>query len=346
MRLLEHLGKRSRPLLIALGLAFVLLLGAIDYLTGAEISFSIFYLLPISVVAWLVGRAAGIVMSAAGATTWFVADMLAEHVYSHPAIPYWNAIMRLGFFLVVTHTLTGLRASRERQEELGHFIVHDLRSPLGTVMTGLQFLQDTAGETMDTAQRGLVETCLTSCNRMMTLVNSLLDLARLESGHMPVQLREVKVKELVESSLEQVGVWAKAHSVSLAAELEAREEVVWADMTLTMRILVNLLSNAIRFSPAGSEVTVRVAPSDASMLAFSVTDQGCGIPPEWVGKVFDKFAQVEAQKAGRAIGSGLGLTFCRLAVEAQGGRIWLESEVDKGTTVSFTLPAGAQAQHA
>jgi len=84
-----------------------------------------------------------------------------------------------------------------------------------------------------------------------------------------------------------------------------------------------------------------VASAQADQLALSVTDQGVGIPKEWTNKVFDKFAQIEARKAAGAVGSGLGLTFCRRAVEAQGGRIWLQSELGKGTTVTFTLPVAS-----
>ncbi len=347
MKVMEYLSKRSKSSLIVLGIVFILLLGMTDYLTGPELAFSIFYLLPISLTAWFVGERIGIVMSVAGATSWLVADLLAGPIYSHPVIPYWNATVRLGFFLIVTHALSGLKTSRERQGELGQFIVHDLRSPLANVMTGLQTLQEIAGETMDTTQKDLIQMCLVSCNRMLTLVNSLLDLARLEGGHMPLQLSSVNVKELAESSLKQVTVWAGRNHVTLDYDLEADAETVYTDFELTMRVLVNLLSNAIKFSKPESVVTVRVTPSDTAMLTFSVIDQGRGIPKEWADKAFEKFAQIEAHKMGGAVvGSGLGLTFCRLAVESLGGHIWLESEAGKGTTISFTLPTSIQANHA
>ncbi len=347
MRVTKFLSKQSKFSLVILSLIFILILGIVDYLTGPEISFSIFYLLPISLAAWFIGKREGIAMSAAGAASWLIADLLAGQLYSHPAIPYWNAAVRLGFFVIVTHTVSGLKSSRERQEELSQFIVHDLRSPLSNVMTGLQTLQEIAGETLDSTQKSLIQMCLVSCNRMLTLINSLLDLARLEGGHMPLQLSEVNVKELVESSLKQVSVWADRNHVALDSDLAADVEMVYTDFELTMRILVNLLSNAIKFSKPESAVTVCTTSSDNAMLTFSVIDQGAGIPKEWADKVFNKFIQVEAHKTGRGtvVGSGLGLTFCRLAVEALGGHIWLKSEVDKGTTITFTLPVSAQTSH-
>jgi signal transduction histidine kinase len=195
---------------------------------------------------------------------------------------------------------------------------------------------------MDADQKDVVDTCIMSCNWTLTLINSLLDLARLESGQMPLQLCEVNIENLIESSLKQVTVWAEQKRVTLTSYLNRGVETVYTDPEVAMRILVNLLSNAIKFSQSESVVAVYVAPSNANMVAFSVTDQGPGILKEWVDKVFDKFVQVKARKAGSAVGSGLGLTFCRLAVEAQGGRIWLDSEIDKGTTVTFTLPMSAR----
>lgn len=341
MKLLEYLGKQSKLYLTILGLALVGLFGIIDYLTGPELAFSIFYLIPISLIAWLAGRQAGIALSIAGAVVWLIADLLAGGAYSHPLIPFWNTLVRFGFFLIVTYVLSVLRAARERQEELRQFVVHDLRTPLSIVTTGLLTLQDLAGESLDAAQKNLVEMCIVSSQRMATLINSLLDMARLESGQLLLQFSQVNVKELIESSLKQVAVLAKRSHVTLTPQLDANLETVYADAEVTTRVLVNLLGNAIKFSRPESVITIRSAPYNISMAALSVIDQGRGVPKEWVDKVFDKFAQVEAHKTGSAVGSGLGLTFCRLAVEAQGGRIWLDSEVNKGTTLTFTLPIDA-----
>ena len=289
-------------------------------------------------VAWMKGRTAGLLLAIAGAIIWLIADLLGGHVYSNLTIPYWNATVRLGFFFIVSHTLTKAKVFRDQKEAMSRFVIHDLRSPLNNVMTGLSLLEDNAQETMDASQKKLVEMSQISCDRMLTLLNTLLDLAQLERGSMPLNREMVKVKDLVESSLEQVSVWASQINVKLACELDSSIETVFADPSLSIRILVNLLSNAIKFSRAGAVVVVRSSPRESGMLMFSVIDHGRGIPPEWVSKVFDQYAQVDAYNKEGVIGSGLGLTFCRYAVKAQGGRIWLESEVGKGTNLSFTLP--------
>jgi signal transduction histidine kinase len=324
---------------MSLGFALAILLSLFDYLTGPELSFSIFYLIPVSMISWLAGRRCGIVMSITSGLLWFAVDSLSGHSYSHPAVPYWNAAVRLGFFLIVTFAVAALRSAEERREELGHFIVHDLRAPLSNVMTGLQTLQEIGGDTQDKTQTDLVVMCLISCRRMLTLINSLLDLAQLESGRMALVQSDQDVQALVDASLQQVAVWAERNRVTLASHLDPGVSTVYADPMMTVRVLVNLLSNAIKFSKPGSVVTVRAAPAEADKIAFSVIDQGQGIPQAWAGKVFDKFVnKADTRKVMGSVGSGLGLAFCRLAVEAQGGRIWLESEEGKGTTVTFTLP--------
>jgi signal transduction histidine kinase len=339
MRILEYLDTRSRTFVSTLGFALVGLVGLLDYLTGPELSFSIFYLIPVSMVAWFADRRVGILASTASVLAWLAADLWSGRIYSSAAVPYWNAVVRYGLFLIVTFTLSSLHAARARQEEMGHFIVHDLRSPLSLVLSSLQFVRDSTGEITTEEARNLVAMCIASCNRMMSLINSLLDLARLESGKMPLQMREVATRELLEDATQQVSVLSGRGSVSLAVRVGEEDSAVLADYDVSVRILVNLLSNAVKFSPTNSTVTAGAERHGSDMIAFTVTDQGGGIPEEWQDKVFDKFSQVDVHRAGIATGSGLGLAFSRLAVEVQGGRIWLESEVGAGTTISFTLPA-------
>jgi signal transduction histidine kinase len=268
-----------------------------------------------------------------------VADLLSRS-YSHPTIPFWNALVRLSFFLIVSFTLTSLQAARTRQEEMMHFIVHDLKSPLSNVSIGLDLLRDTASAHMDKDEQAIIAMCIASCDRTTTLINSLLDLARLESGKLPLQRREARVKEMIEIAAQQTSAFAMRRNVALVTHFD-EEATVFADFDVTVRILVNLLSNAIKFSPEQATVTINAVPRDNHVMTFTVTDTGPGIPIEWQDKVFDSFTQIDAHKAGYATGSGLGLTFCRAAIEAQGGHIWIQSELGKGTTMIFTLPIQA-----
>jgi len=338
---MQYLARRSNAFVVVLALILVVALGIIDYLTGPELAFSIFYLLPISLAAWRVGARAGIAISIVAAGSWLLADLLGGNSYSRSATPYWNTGVRLAFFLIVTYALSALRRARERQGELATFIVHDLRSPLSVAITGLQTLDTLEGDGLNARQRELIGVCLRSGERTLALVNTLLDIARLEDGKMPLSLSHVNAAELAQSALQQVELSAQEKQVSLACQVDAAVSTVYADEAIMVRILVNLLGNSLKVSPPESTLTVSVAPFETGWVAFRVVDQGRGIPKAQISRVFDKFKQVDSYGFGGGVGSGLGLTFCRLAVEAQGGRIWLESEVGRGTTVTFTLPVQA-----
>jgi signal transduction histidine kinase len=332
----DWLSRRSRNFWITIGLVMVALIAIVDYFTESDIL--ILYLIPIILVDWFAGEKPGVILAVASAIAWFAADVLSTQHDTGNVVPYWNLAVRSAIFLIVTYMLSGLLASRKRQEELMHFIVHDLRSPLTNVLTGLQTLRQMRNGQMDESEQELLDMALVSSNRILTLVNSLLDLPRLENRKMPVQTQEVRVDDLVNNSLAVVALWAAQNRVNIVYEPDPQVQTVIADPDITTRVLVNLLSNALKYTPPDSTITIRVRTSNNGMVTFSVTDQGPGIPPEWVEKVFDKYAQVEARKEGAS--TGLGLTFCQLAVEAQKGRIWIESELGKGTTVLFTLPAG------
>jgi signal transduction histidine kinase len=340
----KFLRRRSRPALVTSAFGLICAIGALDYLTGQELSFSIFYLVPVSLAAWFAGGRYGILVSILAAAAWLAADLLAGGIYSHHAIPFWNAAVRLGFFIIVSAALSTLRASLARQEELTRFIVHDLRAPLANVMTGLQALQEIGGDATDSARKDMVERCLASSQRMLNLINSLLDLARLELGRMPLRSTQTSAQELVASALEQVSMWAAQRRLRLMTEASTDIESVYADPEVASRVLVNLLSNAIKTSRPESAVTLRVARSGESMVAFSVADRGPGVPRKLAAKLFEKYGQLGTRGSGSATGTGLGLAFCRQAIVAQGGRIWLESTGSEGSTVTFTLPTSSEKQ--
>lgn len=335
MNWLRFLARQSRATILAIGLILVVVLGLVDYVTGPEISFSIFYLIPTASLAWVSGLTAGVIASIAAASTYLVADLLGPEVYSHPSIPYWNALVRLGFFLIVAVSLSSLRSAQDKRQELRQFVVHDLRSPLSNVMTGLDILREDSDSRLNEQQKGFVDMCMVSCTRMLTLINSLLDLPRLERGRMPLKREPVAADQLVVVALAQVRLWAQQKDVHMDVETPS-DHVVEADAEITVRVLVNILSNAVKHAPDGSMITIRSTRHDNNHVAFSVRDEGVGVAKEWAKKVFEPYVQTEPEDA--AHGSGLGLAFSRRAVRAQGGEIWIESAPAKGATVTFTLP--------
>ncbi|MCX7642487.1 MAG: HAMP domain-containing histidine kinase [Armatimonadetes bacterium] len=231
-----------------------------------------------------------------------------------------------------------LQDQEHLRDALIEFLVHDLRSPLTNIISGLETLLVSTEEDLKAEDRELIELALIGAHRLLTMVNSILDLRKLEEGKFPLYLKEFDPHEAVGEAVRQVQLWARQNSVALQVDFapEVPHKMV-ADRWVLIRVLVNLLSNALKYTPNGGTISLSVVMDDG-WIHFSVKDQGPGIPKEYLERIFDRFVQVEARKAGAAVGTGLGLTFCKLAVEAHGGRIWIESEVGKGTTVHFVVP--------
>jgi len=327
---------RTHPVLTALALCMVALgVGVLDWVTGPELSLAVLYLVPITLAAWHLGRRPALIVSLVSIVSWFLAARLSGDP-SPLLVLDWNALVLLVFFVVVSHVVSALRASRDLQEQLLEFIVHDLRSPLITIQLSLDPIRQRPDSVSEDQVRQRASMALGAAGAMRTLVDSLLDLPRLSQHKMPIQPVDISVADLVGDTVNQLVGTTK--EVTVAYDLGRAVTTVYADPEITRRILVNILGNAMKHSPPHSTVRVSAVPYGPSRVAITVADNGPGVPKEWVKRVFEKFAQVEARKAGGAVGSGLGLTFCRVAVEAQGGDIWMESELGAGTSVTFTLP--------
>jgi signal transduction histidine kinase len=338
MRSVLSPSRWPRGVFPAVLIALTALVAAADYATGPAIGCFLFYVLPVGMAAWYHSRRLGLAVSFGSAVAWFLCDALTRRTDPGLAISLWNAGVRLGFFALLTFSVSALRQSLRRQEEMVAFIVHDLRSPLVTMTLAL----DELGEEMSPAADGqaleMLQTAQASSRRMVPLIDSLLEVPRLERGRLRASKVEAPVEPLIQGAVDHVGLWAQNQGVTIRQELAPTPTAVYADERLTTRVLVNLLGNAIKHSPEGSTVTVGFSMNGDANAKFSVSDQGPGIPKAWARRVFDKYAQAESWQNGVALGTGLGLTFCRLAVRAQGGRIQLTSTEGQGTTVTFSLP--------
>ena len=209
------------------------------------------------------------------------------------------------------------------REELADMIVHDLRNPLTVIINGLQLLDDVSVSDADRDYASVVvETMGRATRRMERLVDTLLDIARFEEGAMALQLQPLDVASLIEETITGERHLAENKDIALEAHLAVELPAILADRDVFQRVLVNLLDNALKFTPVGGRVWVEAHP-ETEAVRVEVVDTGPGIPAGERERIFEKFTQVRGQTGSRR-GSGLGLTFCRMAVEAHGGRIWIE----------------------
>jgi signal transduction histidine kinase len=188
----------------------------------------------------------------------------------------------------------------------------------------------------ESALAQVLDIALRSGQQLHDLVDSMLDVSRLERGKVPLKQVPVAVNDLFRAVEDQVSPTAQAKQIELSFDVRGEAPLLRVDHSMIRRVLVNLVDNAIKYSTHRRPVQV-VADQRNGDVIFSVIDQGPGIPLEQQGRIFEKFVRLHHQ--GDPSGIGLGLAFCRLAVEAHGGHIWVESAPDQGSTFSFMLPA-------
>lgn len=242
-------------------------------------------------------------------------------------------------WLVVLRDISEARELSETREQLTGMIVHDLRSPLTTLLGGLKILEDSLTE--DQRHGGPAAQALNvsrrSVDQMLGLVNSLLDIAKLESGELPIALETVEIHDLLTELVATYVNEANAESVFLTLRAPSVDRIwLQADREKLWRVLLNLLDNALKFTPPGGSIEVELEQA-TDRIRISVSDTGPGIPTDLLEEIFEPFVQV-AGVAGRRRGTGLGLAFARLAVEAHGGRIWAEVREGGGTVFTMELP--------
>jgi two-component system sensor histidine kinase KdpD len=234
-----------------------------------------------------------------------------------------------------------LRELDRLRSELIANVSHELRTPLGLIMlfctTLLQQEVDLDRET----QREFLNDIKEEADRLEKIVNNLLDLSRMQNGRLYLDRQPTDIARLVRATLASVRPQLTAHR--LVYDFPPQPLVTAADSKRVEQILRNLVSNAIKYSPAGGEITIRGSSTENEIL-IQVSDQGVGIPPQDLTRVFERFYRVANETTQQVDGVGLGLAVCWGIVEAHGGRIWVESTPGIGSTFNFTLPAGPQAE--
>lgn len=214
-------------------------------------------------------------------------------------------------------------------------IVHDLRTPLTSLMRGLQTVP-LVGD-LNSMQTEMLEIAADGGGTLLGIINDLLDVEKMEQESVPLSLALLSADTLIAQAVTQVALLAAAENLSLVSEVIPNVPDFMGDPDKLRRTLVNLIGNAIKFTLPGGTITVGVSSAEAGLLFF-VRDAGEGIPSDALERIFEKFGQVENRQAGRKMSTGLGLTFCKLAVEAHGGRIWAGSVPGSGSVFFFTFP--------
>lgn len=231
--------------------------------------------------------------------------------------------------------ITSRKELDELRNDMTSMIFHDLRSPLGNIVSSLEMMSGMVPE--DETVNSMLNIAKNSTGRIQRLVNSLLDINRLEAGQKITDQNSIDPVALVRESIRDVEPSVTARQHKLTNRATTVLPLIWVDVDMIYRVLVNLLENAIKFTPVGGRIDIGAQTNEDGMsVKFWIRDNGPGIPPSERDRIFEKFTRLRNKS--RTGGLGVGLAFCKLAIHAHDGKIWLESEPGKGTTFWLTLP--------
>jgi signal transduction histidine kinase len=243
--------------------------------------------------------------------------------------------------VVVMQDISRIKGLERQREEFVSIIAHDLRTPIGIIQTYAHVLQRAAESRTDaTAELNAIRAIAASASGLGAMVNDLLDASRIEADRLSLAMSPVDLCALAQGLVERLGPVLGHHAVRLGIARDLPE--VTADPSRVEQILTNLLTNAAKYSPEGTDIAFDIEHADGEAVV-SVRDRGPGIAREEQAVLFDRFFRARSARAGAQEGLGLGLYICRGLVEAQGGRIWVESAPGEGSCFRFTLPLARRA---
>lgn len=324
------------------------LTASIDFISGPEVNFSFFYLVPAAFAAWRLDFRAGAGVSAVGALLWFVMDHYAHgHLYSHPLLAYWNTLVRFLFFLSGAVAMAKLKKAMLHEQQLAQtnaemvsIVSHELNNSLVSVQLAAALLQDEEPEPVNRKREKFYGILIQTHQKMAQTVRTFLNKARLESGSFKLQTRELEFRKLAREAIACVQHLAQEKRINLKETFPETVIPVLCDPDVISLALVNLITNAIKYTPPGGEIEVslRRAAGRPGRVEISVQDSGIGIPSGEIDAIFSGFYRTQQGKK-IAAGTGLGLKISKEFIEAHGSALKVESKTGKGARFSFSLPS-------
>ena len=245
----------------------------------------------------------------------------------------------------IIHNISERKALDDLRNDLMSMVYHDLRAPLANVISSLSMLDGLINDGDDEDVQSIMKVAFHSTTRIERMINTLLDINRLESGQEIINQRAVDIAGLIADAIREVEQVADSRHQKILVQLpeEEKRAPIWVDGEMILRVLINLLENAAKFSPDEGQITINAQVEDV-WVKVCVEDEGPIIPSSEHERIFNKFTRLRGKS--KLGGLGIGLAFCRLAIEGHGGRIWVESKQDKGNLFFFTLPIVSDEQQA
>ncbi|MBE9046724.1 PAS domain-containing protein [Pleurocapsales cyanobacterium LEGE 10410] len=285
-----------------------------------------------------------------GETVTYERDLLLQdgcvHSLSITYIPHLQEQDKVQGFFALTSDISDRKAIERMKDEFISVVSHELRTPLTSIHSSLKILATGKLGSLSTQGERMLKIADEQTERLVHLVNNVLDLQRIQSGKITMNKQACHAQELMLEAVQAMKTLAQEQDIQLS--VRGSDFMVWADRDYIVQTLTNLVSNAIKFSPSNSTVVLSAAnepqpkphlkQQSTSYITFAVRDRGQGIPQDELETIFERFQQVDSSDSRKKGGTGLGLAICRQIIEGHGGRIWAESCLEQGSTFYFTLP--------
>jgi signal transduction histidine kinase/CheY-like chemotaxis protein len=240
--------------------------------------------------------------------------------------------------VILTKALKQVQEATKAKSEFLANMSHELRTPLNSVIGFAEMLDDDMGGTLSDEQRDFVQTIQRNGKHLLALINEILDLSKIEAGHLVLYPEPVDLVGVIDEVVVAMRPQAAKKHLPISLDADAAEARVSADPLRLKQVVTNLLTNAIKFSPDGRPIRVRITRS-ADEVQVHVTDRGIGIAEADLGRIFQEFVQLDGSSGKRQEGTGLGLALSRRLIDMHGGRLWVESQLGEGSTFAFALPS-------
>jgi two-component system sensor kinase len=353
MNILKYLESVSKVALITLGVVFTMLLGFIDYLTGPDLSFIIFYLIPIAFVTWFSGKWPGILVSIVSAITitWIVSDFMVRSPYFHFRIPYWHMVVEFSIFFLAVYIFSMIKAVLTRKEELNiklkqniqqvtelnkelrtfnYSVSHDLRTPLIVIGGFAKRLLKKYSGNLDNKGRQELDIIQENVQRMSRLIDDLLAFSRSERQQMKSEV--VDMEKLARNVTQELKVLRSGKTLIDIKDMPP----LYGDSVMLHQLLYNLVSNAIKFTKHKQTAIIEIGCKiEKDECIYYVKDNGAGFDMKYADKLFGVFQRLH--KGEEFEGTGIGLAIVQHVVKRHGGRAWAEGKIDEGAIFYFSL---------
>lgn len=270
-------------------------------------------------------------------------DGRAPRIIARSEAPVLAGSGQLIGWLMLFRDVTEEREMAERRADFTRMVVHDLRNPLTTLLSTVTLMAERLPPAAKTAVGELPHAIRTGCLDMLDMVDSLMDINRMETGQFVIEAEAMRLSPLLGHVVERLRPLAMQRRIDLQVEYAPDLQPVWADAEIIRRVLVNLLDNALKFTPANGRILAQLQNEPwptadfATGVRCTISDTGPGIPPQFQEQIFDRFMRTNRGGA-QVRGTGLGLAFCKMAIEAHNGRIWAANQSQGGSRFVFTLP--------